>query len=1062
MARRTPYVADGVLHVPGLRGGPEIKVGSASWAAWLTDPATHSFSFQSSSGKYTVRKEHRSRGGEYWVAYRKRRGKLHKAYLGKVEDVTLERLEEVAAALTEHGNEATASPPPDATAGDAGPARTDFTATKGSTTADEHVQERSHRAVHGDPLLLTKLSVPFVRPSLVARPGLSEKLDEGLGRKLTLLSAPAGFGKTTLLSTWIGEFSNDGRPIAWLSLDSGDNDPARFWRYFVTAIDQLKPGSGQTALALLGSPQAPPINAILTIVLNELGDLRAETVLVLDDYHLIETRAIHETLTFLIEHLPPRFHLVIATRADPPLPLSRLRARGESNELRAADLRFTSEEAAMFLNEVIGLELTAEDIAELEGRTEGWIAGLQLAALAMREHDDVPSFISSFTGSNRHVVDYLAEEVLGRQPEELRTFLLETSILDRMCAPLCNAVTGHTDGQTTLERLEHANLFVIPLDDERQWYRYHHLFADVLRQRLLQEQPDLAPEVHGRASDWFEQEGLLPEAVRHALAAGRWEHAADLIEDRGLSVMLSGQIYTVLGWMDALPDPLVRSRSTLCVIYAGAFVFTNRPDAAEAHLKRAEQLVVGEPLDEFSRLVLGQVAQFRAIIARFSGDLVRCVELARRALELLPETEMLFRSGARANVALAYQVSGDVAPANERPLEEAIAAFRASGALISLLNAINFLARLQRLQGRLRVAASTYRQTLQVVPGQQGLKSLAGSAAYYVGLGDIHREWNDLDDAEGLLTQGMDLMRGPLTIDADVATEGYLALALVYQALRRYSDALACLDTLENLARQNDFPPSLTTRAEAGRARLALARGDLQTAAHWAGTSGLNVDDEIDYLRHMEYLTLARVLIAQGREDSSGRLLDDALGLLDRLLRAAEDGGRMGSVIEILALRALVVHKRGDTSEALVVLERALTLAESESFVRTFVDEGDPMFTLLRKVPERRQNLRQHDLLLYVRRLLAAFDSPNTTAGPPPPVGHARVPTQPFIEPLTTREREVLELITEGLSNQEIAAQLFIATSTVKGYIHSIFRKLEVNSRTKAVARARELDFVSE
>jgi LuxR family maltose regulon positive regulatory protein len=1060
MARRTPYVADGVLHVAGLRGGPELQVDSTSWAAWLTDPATRSFSFQSPSGKYTARKEYRSRGGEYWVAYRKRDGKLHKAYLGKAQDVTLERLEDVAAALTGHGNETKGSPPQDATAGDAGLARADAAATEGPTKADDQVQERSHRVVHGDQLLLTKLSVPSARPSLVPRPRLSERLDEGLGCKLTLVSAPAGYGKSTLLSAWIGELSDDGR--AWLSLDAADNDPARFWRYFVTAVDQLKPGSGETALALLGSPQAPPIEVILTTVLNELGDLDSDTTLVLDDYHLIESGAIHEALTFLIDHLPPQMHLVICTRADPSLPLSRLRARGQLNELRASDLRFTPEEAATFLSQVMGLELTAEDIAELEGRTEGWVAGLQLAALAMRDHADVPSFIASFTGSNRHVVDYLAEEVLGRQPEELRTFLLETSILDRMCAPLCHAVTGHIDGQTTLERLEHANLFVIPLDDERQWYRYHHLFADVLRQRLLQEQPDLAPEVHGRASDWFVREGLLPEAVRHALAAGRWEYAADLIEDRGLSVMLSGQIYTVLGWMDALPDPLVRSRPTLCVIYAGAFVFTNRLDAAEAHLKNAEQLVIREPLDEFSRLVLGQVAQFRAIIARFSGDLVRCVELARRALELLPEKEMLFRSGARANVALAYQVSGDVAPANERPLEEAIAAFRASGALISLLNGINFLARLQRLQGRLRVAASTYRQTLQVVPGQQGLKSLAGSAAYYVGLGDIHREWNDLDDAEGLLTQGMDLMRGPLTIDADVATEGYLALALVYQALRRYADALACLDTLENLARRNGFPPSLTTRAEAGRARLALARGDLQTAARWAGVSGLNVNDEIDYLRHMEYLTLVRVLTAQGREDSSGRPLDDALGLLDRLLRAAEEGRRMGSMIEILVLRALVVHKQGDTSEALVVLARALTLAEPEGFVRTFVDEGDPMVALLRRVLKRRQDSRQHDLLLYVRRLLAAFDSPNTTAGPPTPVGHAREPTQPFIEPLTTREREVLELIIGGLSNQEIAAQLFIATSTVKGYIHGIFRKLEVDSRTKAVARARELHLVSE
>jgi LuxR family maltose regulon positive regulatory protein len=759
-------------------------------------------------------------------------------------------------------------------------------------------------------------------------------------------------------------------------------------------------------------------------------------------------------------------HLIISTRADPSLPLARLRSRGELNEVRADDLRFTPEEAVTFLNQVMELELAAQDVAELEGRTEGWIAGLQLAALAMRDQADVSDFIASFTGSNRHVVDYLAEEVLGRQPEELRTFLLETSILDRMCAPLCNAVTGSTDGQTTLRRLEHANLFVIPLDDERRWYRYHHLFADVLRQRLLQEYPDLLPEVHGRASDWFEVEGFLPEAVRHALAAGRLEHAADLIEDRGLSVMLSGQVHTVLGWMDGLPDPLVRSRPTLCVIHAGAFVFTNRLDAAEVHLKHAEQLVAGEPLAEFSRLILGQVAQFRAIIARFSGDLVRCVELARSALELLPETEALFRSGAKANVALAYQVSGDVATANERPLEEAIAAFRASGALIPMLNSINFLARLQRLQGRLRAAASTYRQTLQVVPRQQGLKSLAGSAAYYVGLGDIHREWNDLDDADDLLTQGMDLMRGTLTIDADVATEGYLTLALVYQAQRRYDDALACLDTLEDLARQNAFPPPLTTRAEAGRARIALAGGDLQTAARWAGASGLNVDDDLEYSRHTEYLTLARVLSALGPEGSSGRPLDDALVLLDRLLRSAEEGRRMGSVIEILALRALALQARCESSEALVVLERALALAEPEGYVRLFVDEGTPMEALLSKLLKARsrgpRDAQRPPSLGYVRSLLAEFEAPYAGNAPPPPIGYVPGQDRPLLYPLTAREGEVLEMIAEGLSNQEIAVRLFIATSTVKGYVHSIFRKLEVDSRTKAVARSHELHLVSE
>jgi LuxR family maltose regulon positive regulatory protein len=723
MARRTPYVADGVLHVPELRNDSEIEVDSASWTAWLTNPATRSFSFRGSSGRYTARKEHRSRGGEYWVAYRKLGGKLRKAYLGKAQDVTLNLLNEVAATLTGHGDEARERPLPDATEGDAALGDATVAATEGSLASDDQGRERATRKPHGDPLLLTKLSVPSARPSLVSRLRLSEKLEEGLGCRLTLVSAPAGFGKSTLLGAWTSELSV-GRPVAWLSSDTGDNDPARFWHYFIAAVDRLHPGAGDVALELLGSPQAPGVEAILTTLLNKLADLPTDAVLVLDDYHLIESRAIHEALAFLIDHLPPRMHLVIATRTDPPLPLARLRARGELNEVRAADLRFTPEEAASFLNEVMGLELTAQNVAELESHTEGWIAGLQLAALAMRGNADVPGFIAAFTGSNRHVVDYLAEEVLGRQPEELQTFLLETSILDRMCAALCNAVSGHTDGQTTLGRLEQANLFVIPLDDERQWYRYHHLFADVLRQRLRQEYPGLVPELHKRASGWFEEEGLVPEAVHHALAAQDWEIAIRLIEASGMTVVLAQQGQTLLGWIDEIPEELARERPDLCTIRALALVFSNRPDAAEASLRRAERCLRGDETNDEARAILGRVAVIRAAIARFSGDLERCVALGRRALELLPQTEATARerASARTNAVLAYQVSGDVAPAKERPLQEAIASFRASGAPIALLNGINHLARMRTLQGRLRAAVATYEEAAEVASGRYGAR----------------------------------------------------------------------------------------------------------------------------------------------------------------------------------------------------------------------------------------------------------------------------------------------------------------------------------------------------
>jgi LuxR family maltose regulon positive regulatory protein len=1068
MARRTPYVANSMLHIGGLSGDPEIEVDSTSWAAWLTDPATRSFSFQSPRCRYTARKEHRLRGGEYWVAYRKQGGKLHKTYLGKAEDVTLERLEEVAAGMAGRAGEAMASAPSDATAGDAGPARADVAATKGSTTVDDQMRERPRQSTGGDPLLMTKLSVPSVRPSLVPRLRLSERLEEGLGRKLTLLSAPAGFGKSTLLSSWIGELSDDGRPTAWLSVDPGDNDPGRFWRYFVTAVERLQPGSGEPALALLGSPQAPPIEAILTTILNELGDLSADTVLVLDDYHLIESQAIHEALTFLIEHLPPRMHLIVATREDPPLPLSKLRARGEMAELRATDLRFTSEEAAMFLNRVMGLELSAEDIAELEGRTEGWVGGLQMAALAMRDRADISGFIASFKGSNRHVVDYLAEEVLGRQPEELQTFLLETSILDRMCAPLCNAVTGHPDGQTALERLEHANLFVILLDDERRWYRYHHLFVDVLRQRLHQARPDFVPELHRKACEWFEQQQLVTEAIHHALAAQDWKLAIRLIEASGMAVVLSQQVHTVLGWIEEIPEERVRERPILCTIHAIALAYSNRPDAAEVRLQQAERCLGGNPTTDQARTILGQAAVIRAVIARFSGDLERCVAMGRRALELLPQTEATARERAAAGttVAIAYQVSGDVTPANERPLEEASAAFRASGALIPLLRSITFLARLRTLQGHLRAAAATYEEATEVLSGWDGVRDVGGnSAAFYVGLGDIHRQWNDLDSAESHLRRGTDLVAGALMVDADVVTHGYLSLARLEQTRGRSADACASLEEFANLARQRSFSPRLLARGEAAQARLALIQDDLPAAVRWAEVSGLDAEGEPSYPREEEYLTLVRVLIAQGRLDPMGSYLDDALGLLDRLFKAAEDGGRMGSVIEILALRALALQAKHESSEALAVLERSLVLAEAEGYVRVFVDEGAPMAALLAELFKGRKgprDSRQRALLGYARRLLVAFESPHTSTDPPVPGGYAQEQDQPLLDPLTAREQEVLLLIAEGLSNREIAARLFIEVGTVKWYVHSIFRKLEVDSRTKAASRARELHLVFE
>src|SRR5215204_240482 len=1056
MARHIPLVTAGVLRVLEPPGEPTITVDSPGWAAWLRDPATRSFSFRGSNGTFTARKERRSGSEEYWTAYRKRGGKLRKVYLGKAEKLTLSRLEDAATMLAGRGEVTTAD--------DAGPTRADGAGREVLTRSDEYALESSHPGLQGDPLLLTKLSIPSARPSLVTRLRLSERLEEALGGKLTLISAPAGFGKTTLLSMWLAVSSRSGRSAVWLSLDPGDNDPTRFWRYFIAAADRLCPGAGDTALVLLQSPQAPPIEAILTTLLNELAELPADAVLVLDDYHLITSRTIHEALAFLIEHLPPQMHLVISTRADPPLPLSRLRARGEMAELGASDLRFTTEETATFLGKIVGTRLSAEDVAELEERTEGWVAGLQLAALAMRDRSDISSFIAAFTGSNRYVVDYLAEEVLARQSEALRIFLLQTSILDRMCGPLCDAVTSRDDGQEALEYLEHANLFVTPLDEDRRWYRYHHLFTDVLRQRLRETDADLLPELHRRASVWFEREGLAAEAVHHALEAHDMERAAALIEEIGLSIMLPGQVHTLLGWLDTLSDAVVRSRPALCIVHAAALMFAGQPEAAEARLDDAERDVQADAPADQAHIILGQAASIRGNLARISGDLARCVALSRRALDLLPETHFIW-TVSKLNATYAYQVSGDVTPTTERLVAEVIAPVRRTGNPLTILRSVINLAQLRVLQGRLRQAVTTFGEAARSSSGPGGSERLVGNPAYYFGMGDLLREWNDLDAAERYLEQGMDLVSEIPTVDAEVVAHGFISLAQLQQVRGEYGAAITTLENFSHLAHERNFFPPLLAHAAAAKARLALAHGNLRGAIGWADASGLHVD-EPSYPREAEYLTLARVLIARGRGDPEGPYFDDALRLIDRLLGAAESGARMGSAIEILILRALALHARRETSGAFVALGRALTLADPEGYVRVFVDEGASMATLLSEFLKARRKggrgAKQLASLSYVRRLLAVFESPNTGTKSPAPAQHAQATGQPLPEHLTRREREVLALIAEGFSNQEIAARLFIATSTVKWYVHSILRKLEVDSRTKAVARARELHLASE
>jgi len=1018
MARHAiPQVIDDRL-IPSesaYQSSPAIQVGSEAWYAWLREPATRSFAFHSLQGTLTARREH-NHGSWYWYAYRTRKGHLYKTYLGKSEELTLVRLQEAAHLLS-------------------------------AERATRPQSLVSSIGMSSLPLLTTKIAVPPTRLNIVPRPRLAQLMNAAIQGPLTLLIAPAGWGKTTLIHTWHADAEHGAWPLAWVSLDAGDNDPSRFWTYVITALNALNPGVGGTPLTLLNASSPPPIEAVFTSLLNALTYLSTQTVLVLDDYHLIETQLIHDALAYFVEHLPANVHLVLASRSDPLLPLARLRARGALCELRALDLRFSVEETTAFLREVMGLPLSAEQVAALQARTEGWIAGLQLAALSLQDREDVAGFITAFTGSHRYVVDYLVEEVLVRQPEDVQDFLLQTCILDRLCGPLCDAVRGRDDSQARLAQIERSNLFLVALDEERQWYRYHHLFAEVLLTRLRQTHAALVPELHRRASDWFEQHQLFDEAVTHVLAIPDIERAVRLIEQHGWS----SRFQTLLGWLNRLPDAFVRSQPYLCIIHAVTLMLMHQLKRAAARIQDAERCLEEEMPADQRRTILGVIAASRGILARLLGDYERAIPLARQALELMPETEetLLMRIAYRGTLltaASAYLVDGDMTPATERQVEATEAFMRGHPmALRSIAN----LARLQLLQGKLRQAARTIEQVIHLAPGHAELQALLNGADYYFILGDLLREWNQLDRAEQQLMQGMDLDQGTVTAEAEMITRGYLAFARLQQACGQGTRALQTLDAFAQLAHQRGFAPTLLAHGAAVRAQVALAQGDLAAAIRWTETSGLSTTDALSYPRERAYLTLARVRIAQGQAQPMGSFLPEALGLLERLLEDAESKARMSSVIEILLLRALALQAQGEQDEALRTLGPALALAEPEGYVRLFLDEGAPMLILLRQAYVRQVTLG------YVVTLLEAAGEQVI-----PALHRSTSSSSQLMDSLTAREREVLRLLVDGASNREIANHLVLSVNTAKKHVWNICGKLGVQSRAQAIAKARTLQLL--
>ncbi len=894
------------------------------------------------------------------------------------------------------------------------------------------------------PLLETKLHVPRRRRGLVARPRLNERLSRGAESALTLVSAPAGFGKTTLLTEWLAAAPADGPSAAWLSLDQRDNDPALFWTYLVAALKTAAHEVGAEALSLLRSPQ-PPIEAVLATLLNDLGAISNDVVLVLDDYHVIDARDVQDGMAFLLEHLPPQIHLVIASRADPALPLARLRGRGELVEIRAADLRFTPDEAVAYLNGVMGLVLTARDVAALEGRTEGWIAALQLAALSMQGRDDVAGFIAGFAGDDRYIVDYLAEEVLDRQPEPVRHFLLQTSILDRLSGPLCDAVTGQDSGKAKLAALERGNLFLVPLDDRRRWYRYHQLFADVLQAHLLDEQPGDVPDLHRRASAWYEQNGTPSEAIRHALAAEDFERAADLVELAIPAMRKSRQDAALRAWLTVLPDELVRVRPVLNVGFVGALLAGGEFEGVEGRLREAErwldtpsaEMVVVDD-EEFRRLP-GTIELYRAALALARGDVLGTMRHARRALDLSPEDDHLSRAAPAGLLGLAYWASGELEAAHSA-YADCMAGLRRAGHIADTFGCAIALADIRLAQGRPGEAMRTYEQALQHVPEQRG-SVLRGTADMYVGMSELHRERNDLYAATQNLLRSQEL--GEHTGLPQNPYRWRVAMARVREAEGDLAGAIELLDEAERRYVSDFFPD--VRPIPALRARVRVAQGALGEALGWARERGLSVEDDLSYLREFEHITLARLLLAQYATQRAERSLHDATRLLERLRRAAEAGKRSGSVIEILVLQALAQQVRGDIPAALASLQRALTLAEPEGYVRIFVAEGPPMASLLRAVA------KQGVAPSYVRRLLAAVNKTEDST----PV------KQGLIEPLSERELDVLRLLGTDLAGPDIARELIVSLNTVRTHTRNIYAKLGVNNRRAAVRRATELDLLS-
>lgn len=884
-------------------------------------------------------------------------------------------------------------------------------------------------------LLATKFYIPPTRPNYIARTRLMDLIKAGMDKNILIISAPAGYGKTSLVGWWLNETA---LPSSWLSLDEGDNDPTRFLQYLLTALQKIDAGIEDVFPDMLQGIRPSQYDSLMNLVTNELALNSTASILVLDDVHVIHSGVVLKMMSFLLEHLPPQIHIVLLTRTDLPLPLTRLRARNQLMDIRAEQLRFSLDEIAAFLNVVMGLNVSANDLAALETRTEGWIAGLQLAALSMQHCKDIHAFVSAFTGTHYYIMDYLIEEVLKNQPESISTFLIQSSILDRLCGPLCEAVvdphhTGSTDGQATLAALEKMNLFVIPLDDERHWYRYHHLFMDVLNKRLEHQFPHLLSELHLRASHWYEQNGFISEAIQHAVQAGDDERVADLIEKNGCFLLISGEVTTFLKWVDAIryqPE----TRPWLAIQKAWALAMVGDLDGSEQALLVPEQLLSPlQPTVEI-RTMNGTIAAAHAHCANLRGDTRHAADYARQALDLLPDCSSISRSIR----SVATSLLGDASWINGN-LDEAVQAYteaarigRDAKNLHMVIIANSNLANILMEQGHLHRALTVCEQSLQMAVRPDGQRSPLATGIH-ASLARLAYEWNQLEESSQYLRQCIELCEQ--WGDMDYQAVGYALLANLEFVRGNLNGAQQACNLAEEISAGYTLTPRLATLVKADLARFWLASGNAERAFQFIRKNNISAGDEIPHLQEPVYLILLRTLLAGGDYQT-------ALTFSDRLLVDAENSESMGRMIEILVLRAQIFQKLKDTDRSLASLKRAVALAQPEGYVRIFLDEGESMARLLCQLQSRQ-----------VEPCYSAVILSQLQTAP----GTMQTSMQLLVEPLTTRELEVLKHIQVGCSNQEISEKLFISIPTVKRHISNIYTKLGVSSRTQAISMGKEL-----